>query len=246
MNIFSSKPKSADITESISVVLRRQVPIRHDETARSWLGGLPSLPDDVEWPRSIAHEYPEAGERPLHFVMQICCADLPAALWGGLGPRTGWLIIFVDPNQGWSEGDGGHRVIHTTQIGVQRAPPSDIGPVHDGNYTGGNYKWLETKDVPPIWRRWPVDIVSYPNAMHARDTYNFGSPPDFDMIMYDGAPVDREYEIKGIKPYRYGQALKSVRELAETMSREPRPVIDRKSTRLNSSHRNTSRMPSSA
>jgi hypothetical protein len=34
-----------------SVILRRQVPIRFDEEPRSWLGGLPRMPAEVDWPR---------------------------------------------------------------------------------------------------------------------------------------------------------------------------------------------------
>ena len=75
--------------ETQSVILLRQVPIRYDEPARSWLGGLPRLPEDVAWPRS------EAGA-PLQFVAQVCCADLPKGMWGGIGPRDGWLLLFVD------------------------------------------------------------------------------------------------------------------------------------------------------
>ena len=60
--------------DPISAVLRRQVPVRFDETARSWLGGLPQMPDDIPWPRG--------GEKnwPMHFAAQIYCADLPDRL----------------------------------------------------------------------------------------------------------------------------------------------------------------------
>ncbi|NOS54570.1 DUF1963 domain-containing protein, partial [Acinetobacter baumannii] len=85
------------ISESVSVVLRRQIPPRN-EAPRSWIGGLPMLPDHVEWPRSVSAEHPQKGERPLHFVAQVACADFPAELWGGLGPREGWLLLFIDPN----------------------------------------------------------------------------------------------------------------------------------------------------
>ncbi|MDZ4867620.1 MAG: DUF1963 domain-containing protein, partial [Alphaproteobacteria bacterium] len=84
-------------------MLRRQIPIRA-ESPRSWIGGRPMMPAHVEWPRSISAEHPKKGERPLHFVAQIACADLPANLWAGLGPRHGWLLLFVDPNQGVPEG----------------------------------------------------------------------------------------------------------------------------------------------
>jgi hypothetical protein len=48
------KPDTATkaVKESVSVVLRRQVPVRFDEEARSWLGGLPRMPAGTEWPRA--------------------------------------------------------------------------------------------------------------------------------------------------------------------------------------------------
>ncbi len=54
-------PASA-VMETVTVVLRRQTPPRLDEPPRSWLGGLPMLPDDVAWPRSVSREYPERGD----------------------------------------------------------------------------------------------------------------------------------------------------------------------------------------
>ena len=71
-----------------SVILKRQVPIRFDEAARSWLGGLPMMPKLRRWPRN-------AEGASLHFIAQICCADLPENLWEGMGPRKGWLLLFV-------------------------------------------------------------------------------------------------------------------------------------------------------
>ena len=112
----------AGISENVSVILRRQIPPRF-EAPRSWLGGLPMMPDHVEWPRSISSEHPERGERPLHFVAQIACADLPAELWGGLGPRHGWLLLFIDPNQGGPEGPDAFRVLYVDTLGAERRPP---------------------------------------------------------------------------------------------------------------------------
>ena len=71
----ASVPPPLGISESISVVLRRQLPPRFGEAPRSWLGGLPMMPDHVEWPRSVSSEHPDRGERPLHFVAQIACAN---------------------------------------------------------------------------------------------------------------------------------------------------------------------------
>lgn len=79
---------SSHEAETVTAVLRRQVPVR-DEPARSWLGGLPMMPESVEWPRGVDDQYPERGAIPLHFLAQIACEDLPPELWGGRGPRSG-------------------------------------------------------------------------------------------------------------------------------------------------------------
>jgi hypothetical protein len=61
-------PTSTPVVESVSVVLRRQVPVRWDEPPRSWIGGLPMMPASVEWPLGTTRDYPERGRTPLHFV----------------------------------------------------------------------------------------------------------------------------------------------------------------------------------
>lgn len=165
--VWAGKPLAVTppgISESVSVVLRRQVPPRF-EPPRSWLGGLPMLPDDVEWPRSVSSEHPDKGERPLHFVAQIACANLPAELWGGLGPREGWLLLFIDPNQGVPEGPDVFRVLHIETLGSERHPPDDLGPVHDGMYTGPSYDHHRSVDeVPRNWRRGRSISSSFPTS----------------------------------------------------------------------------------
>jgi len=182
----------AGISESVSMILRRQIPPRF-EAPRSWLGGLPMLPDHVEWPRSVSSEHPEKGQRPLHFVAQIACADLPGELWGGLGPREGWLLLFVDPNEGVPEGPDPFRVLHVDTLGSERQPPADLGPVHDGMYTGPSYDYCRTiDDVPKLWRRWPVDLVAVPNTIAREGNRTIVAPDNFAEILYAGQPVAPE------------------------------------------------------
>lgn len=182
----------ASISESVSVILRRQVPPRF-EAPRSWLGGLPMMPDHIEWPRSISSEHPERGERPLHFVAQIACADLPAELWGGLGPRRGWLLLFIDPNQCGPEGPDAFRVLYVGKLGAERKPPADLGPVHDGVYTGARYDYCRTiEEVPSVWRRWPVDLVVVPNTIAKEDNRTIVAPDNFAEILYAGQRVSRD------------------------------------------------------
>ncbi len=147
--------------DPLSVVLRPQVPIRFDETPRSWLGGLPHMPDSIVWPRGGANSL------PMHFAAQICCADLPQELWCGHGPREGWLLLFIDGyrmgNYDGFDGDypdGWSKVIHIDELGPERSPPDDILGVSDPHYAGADYDdALDETDIPTIWRKWPIDIV---------------------------------------------------------------------------------------
>lgn len=138
-----------------SVILRRQVPIRFDEPARSWLGGLPQMPDQVAWPRT------DRNGAPLHFIAQIACADLPDRIWKGRGPRGGWLLLFADVLQMEDTGDGGLvKVLHVDQLGSERGPPEDMPTVrHALSDRVGSVKPMVREGVPKLWRRWPVDLV---------------------------------------------------------------------------------------
>lgn len=67
-------------------VLMPQIPIGAG-TPAGWLGGDAALPAGMPWP--------ERDGRKLLFVGQIDLSVLPADLWSGVGPRAGWLGIFV-------------------------------------------------------------------------------------------------------------------------------------------------------
>lgn len=221
----SKAPREA-VSETVSVVLRRQVPPRFDETVRSWLGGLPRMPEEIAWPRSISSEKPDQGERPLHFVAQICCADLPPELWGGLGPREGWLLLFLDPNQGTPEGSDAFQVVHVPQLGPDRVPPFDLGPVHDGVYTGPDYRYLlPGETVPRVWRRWPVDVVVVANQARKQDGRVLVAPDNFASLLYPDQKVADEYaRPAAVPPFTFGQALYALHELRADLQRTVRPV----------------------
>lgn len=214
------RPSAPMVAESVTTVLRRQVPPR-DEPARSWLGGLPRLPEDVPWPRRVSYERPDEGERPLHFVAQVACADLPAELWGGLGPRTGWLVFFLDPNDGTPEEAGSHAVLHVDHLGPERPVPFDLGPVDDRVFTGGSYRWLPADEVPSVWRRWPVDVVAFANQVHERDGRSVVTPDGFAETLYDGEPVRAGFP--AARPWTRGQAADALRALATAVQVPPVP-----------------------
>lgn len=68
-----------------------QIPPRDAILTRNWVGGRPRLPGAMPWPRIDGTD--------ADFIAQIACADLPAGLWDGLGPRTGALAFSPIPKQ---------------------------------------------------------------------------------------------------------------------------------------------------
>jgi len=69
------------------LLIRR--PVRLDEEPRSYIGGLPRLPQDLEWPVST-----KTG-RPFSFVAQIDLRDVPRPA-GVFFPAKGLLWFFAD------------------------------------------------------------------------------------------------------------------------------------------------------
>lgn len=221
-------PRSGPVTatpviEEVSVVLRRQVPVRWDAPARSWIGGLPMMPEDVEWPVGPTTDYPERGQTPLHFVAQIACADLPPELWGGLGPRTGWLLLFLN-GQDWDVMDNSKaiRVLHIPELGPERTPPPGIMPVHDEMYTGPNYGFVRSQeDIPATWRRWPVDLVPIPNRAIEGSRVPSVIPENFASVLYGGAPEkDGRARPPFIAPFTWRGALYVVDSIIRVLAKE--------------------------
>lgn len=182
---FASRPEA----ETKSVILLRQVPIRLEEPARSWLGGLPQMPEGVAWPRT------EDGA-PLQFVAQVCCADLPKEMWGGIGPREGWLLLFVECYSMEDENYGGNvQVLHVGRLGPEREPPEDMGTYRHAMVDYIDYgSPVIRPGIPKMWRRWPVDLVVQevppPSDEDGRLVW---APLPVDPEALYGGPVKREY-----------------------------------------------------
>lgn len=128
--------------DAVVVRLQFQVPLRDAEHPRSWLGGGPAMAEDIAWP--------EVNGEAARFLGQICCADLPADLWGGTGPRDGWLALFIHPR--------GVVVKHIATLGPWRERPGEAGDDLWLPYMVRNSK----AGVAPILTRprWPVDLIA--------------------------------------------------------------------------------------
>jgi uncharacterized protein YwqG len=225
---------ASTVTESISVILRRQVPLRHAEPPRSWLGGLPMMPADVEWPRGKNPEKRDAVPEPLHFIAQIACADLPPEIWGGVGPRTGWLLYFANNNTSQNDNPETYRVLHIAELGEERPVPADTGPVHDGIYTGSQFRhYLDQSDVPTKWRRWPVDLVTMPNVLQHDGQRSFGAPEGLAQTLYPGEDINdgNVYSLK-IEPFSWRSVDYGWRGLMQAVTAEPNVDGERNRARM--------------
>lgn len=89
------------------VWLRASVSARPHGPETNWIGGDPKLPDPFRWP--------SRDGQPYQFLCQIDCATLPKELWGGLGPRTGWLAFFSTIS-----GSIDVKAIYAPQLGPER------------------------------------------------------------------------------------------------------------------------------
>lgn len=79
-------------------------------TMDGWLGGSPRLPDDIRL----------SASDDTVFLAQINCSCIPAELWGGLGPRSGYLVFFVSLDESFHHHP---KVLHVDEFGSPRVGP---------------------------------------------------------------------------------------------------------------------------
>lgn len=130
--------------DRIFVRLVPQIPPRDPILRSSWIGGRPHLPSGMEWPKVDGTD----GD----FLAQIACADLPAELWDGLGPRNGWLAFFADPH------GGAVTAVHLSEDGSPRDPPRPAGAAYFRAY--GSQSADLASLVLRAFPEWPVDLVT--------------------------------------------------------------------------------------
>lgn len=113
------------------------------------------MPESIKWPR-------DEDNAPLHFIAQICCADLPESLWNGSGPRKGWLLLFLETMKFRDFAESPIvQVLHIERLGAERQPPEDAPTVR---HTMSEYLECSSPSirpgVPKFWRKWPIDIIA--------------------------------------------------------------------------------------
>lgn len=128
-----------------------QWPIRERDLPDAWFSGDPSFPVERDWPLG-------SDGAPCHFLAQLDCSKLPSGLWQGLGPRSGWLIVFMENN-------GQAHIIRSETRGDKRLPPSPLG---DAPWTGSMFDHCNGS-APIRTERWPLDIVSVDTGSDSTD-----------------------------------------------------------------------------
>ena len=123
---------------------------------RSHVGGLPSLPADMAWPRAIDDSGCIAAHAPLHFLAQVDLAEQP---WLPEGfPNSGTLLFFgaLPDSYFWGTSNDARVLYDGSSQGVPTAPPDDLGEIDGGygDYSGmfGNADWLRCRTFP----QWPL------------------------------------------------------------------------------------------
>lgn len=197
-------------------LLRRRVPGDAGGEALSWFGGLPRMPADVPWP--------EAGGRPLNFLAQIHLGDLPEGLWGGHGPRAGWLLAFMDPLFDGA-GEDAVRFVRVeapdlASLGPERPAPAGLGPIDHDYRIEDQCSPLRPK--PTVWRRWPVDIIAHDQRFDPEGLTL--APAVFWQAGEDG--IGERHEDAPLLAGAARLAVDLADERLEAMERDPGPPLD--------------------
>lgn len=165
-----------------AILLHRPYPPSPDASARSYLGGLPTLPDTYEWPMGCVD-----GELvPLHFVAQICCDELPAN--NSDLPKQGTLFFFVSMSEEmcWGETNNPNddcRVIYCEELPpntTDRLPPENLPTIcNEQEYGWGSNQaiWRSPLDGR-VYPKWPVafyEFDSYPESPEIRLDKSIGT-----------------------------------------------------------------------
>ena len=137
-----------------AIVFRQHFPPHLGAKSRSFFGGAPNVPGTMEWPRG------SASGKPLHFILQIDLAAVPAEARLGLLPDTGVLAVFQDLV--WGAGDAFRVVWQDGYVGTpwqELDPPRDLTAAY-GDEAAYAWPWALTPEHGiPLLPRWPFEPV---------------------------------------------------------------------------------------
>lgn len=189
---------------------------------KSWIGGAPMLPAGQEWPH--------ANGQPMLFVGQIALDELPAGIWGGIGPHHGWLAVFM-PSDGRIDQDT--RVLHFHGPVAERAWPEVSTTFHHGQQGDRARETLKAAGIalPPHPPRFPVRVERHEGPLLAGRPVPAGErlrqsiQRDYDPRTPEFRPFDRRTALALIASLIAGQRAI----LDATLSFTPLPEEERAS-----------------
>jgi hypothetical protein len=160
----SDTEHNVDLRRRRAILLRRVFPPDRPADTVGHFGGLPPLPQDIDWPR-------DAGSgMPMMFVAAIDLARLPGADADIGMPENGMLLFFVsaDGNIWGDDGDPpmGHVVFLPGGAGdtTERSPPADAPPCFGDSWMYAYKRIAHADDAPRSFDRWPIEA-------RARDSF---------------------------------------------------------------------------
>ena len=146
------------------VVRRTDLPVPRSYPARSFFGGLPKLPAELDWPRAYVTSVDEPELVALTFLAQIDLAELPDFDARPYLPPTGTLYLFCS-SVFVGEGTPPCQVLfHSGRADglPEREPPADLMPLagKDGDY---QIKWLDpaTDFYSKVEFKYPMSFVPF-------------------------------------------------------------------------------------
>ncbi|MEX1153720.1 DUF1963 domain-containing protein [Parvibaculum sp.] len=126
-----------------------------------WFGGMPRLPGNIAWP--------EIEGEPLRFICQLDLSALPENIWSGLGPRRGWLAVFLHPEKLTP------KVLHIEGELKRREGPGQTDAV---------WFWPRAYDKqrPPLQAHspeWPIAVMEHVGQLPPPAGWRKGKAPGF-------------------------------------------------------------------
>ncbi len=157
-----------------TIVFRQHFPPLLAGDARSFFGGAPVVQGAMEWPRG------SASGKPLHFLVQVDLAEVPAEARLGLLPEDGILAVFLDLT--WGVGEA-FRVMWQTGADFEAwrelDVPSDLALAY-GDEAAQVWPWaLSPAHGSQLLPRWPFEPVRIELPAMPQDEEEPGSPPSW-------------------------------------------------------------------
>lgn len=174
--------RALDDVAAQAVLLQRHVPPRRE--ARSHWGGLPTLPPELGWP---SYTDRTGAERPLSFLVQVACEEVPPTGRLGLLPDRGTLFFFAEMAWGY---DWQWRCLYAPEDrgGHPSAPPATLPPLYDSREV---WSWPQADvDWPRLLPHWSFTPVLATAAADPADV------PDGEAHLWPGRlDVDRSLDV---------------------------------------------------